>query len=510
MPLALPPAIAPETADPATLSSQGDAIAVANVKGVHVHVLSRIAGADHDALARAVAAAPSLSEAVYEVRAWFYGHGHPGVRTFYAKSGEDLWVLATETRVVRVDMPEPWRDYFASVTEQPAPTDRAIERARTAASVQADRARVDAQLRWSVEPDGLVLGIEQGPPKRPPLSVSAAFGNAGNRYAGRWLGELGATLSLASGDEFTLSGRQAVHGIDDAKEPGSYDDQALLWSRVAPSGVWSLAGQRVRYEPRIETAGGDTVHVHGSLDRADAQWSTVVSAGFAHRVGASLQGSFVDQHASVTGTTIEDQQYGALGGEVEFLRGYQGLQWGGGLSVRQGLGKDHRDRPETGADLGFLVARPSLRLQVPGDEGWGAELALSGQITGDVLPEQEQWVGGGSGNVDAVLPGTLVGDRAAAARLRVDLGALALGGGFTLGPGAFADYARTWREEPAPDTSGRQALADAGLSLELRRDEGVQLSLAWAAPFADRGFAPGALHDARADVVVRLRLRFPT
>lgn len=514
MPLALPPAIPPELADAATLATRHDVVVDVPLGRFRLHVLGAAAGVDRDDLTAAIRPSPNLSEAIYNVRAWFYSHGWPGTRTHFAQAGDDVWVLVERDGVVRVDMPAPFRAYFAPLEGRRQPvTDDAIEPARTLASLHADRARTEAQLRWTPEADGLVLGVAQEPTGASPVKFTAGVGNPGNRFIGRYFADYGATLSLASGDEFSASGRNVLRGIDDSHRDGRYGDYGLAWSRVTSLGVVSLAGQALRYDQTVELPEfPDPLDVDGRVRRVEAGWSAIASAGFDHRVGLGVRADYVDRRLRAQSQTVEQQRYPSVELGTEFTKavhlGGRGFQFGGGLALRKGLDHDGTHDLDVMADLGYFLVRPSLRIERPRDEGWGASFAVSGQWTLDVTPEQQQWVGGGKDNLEAFLPGTLIGDDGWLARLQFDLGDHGAHG-LTLTPHAFAEYGGAKLHEAfAADTRSR-ALADAGVSLSLKWRQWLAASVAWAFPVAHHGFTHDEVHDARADVVFRVEARFP-
>ena len=127
----------------------------------------------------------------------------------------------------------------------------------------------------------------------------------------------------------------------------------------------------------------------------------------------------------------------------------------------------------------LIQANASVTLGLPA--GFSASATVNGQRTDDTLPQNQQWVLGGFGNLSAWLPAVVVADSGALARATVTSPSWRWGE-FALSGAAFAEAGwGRFSYRPANDPYSR-ALADAGLSLSAFASAGTSATLAYAWP----------------------------
>jgi hemolysin activation/secretion protein len=120
-----------------------------------------------------------------------------------------------------------------------------------------------------------------------------------------------------------------------------------------------------------------------------------------------------------------------------------------------------------------------------------------------VLPEQQEWLLGGQGNMTAYLPGVAVGDVGYAARAQAELTLDVLG--FELKPRIFGEYGFATLQNPvAGQVTARQSLADAGAEVAIKFGKIFEGSVAWAKSIDEQGISQAELDAAKANIYFRI------
>ncbi len=547
MPIALPPPLPPVQGIAEEIQQQGSAYVTAEVQEVQLHVI----GPDvvsKDVLTLVITSAATMSDAVRLVQGLYYAAGYPGVQVSYALVQPDLFVLVRLGAVAEVEAPAPYDRYLSGVVGADPLTDDALEPGRTLASLHADRAGQTATPVFKADEDGrMVLRIEpqDGAPKRG--FIGAEFGNPGNRFVGRHFLDWFASHSLTTGDDFRATGRHVLEGLSDEPGAGGYHEHSLGWSRVTPWGLFGLSGRYVGYQQILDLSGtapeplggggllssllspvfdlltgllgpanvADPVSFDGNIRQAELGWTYLLAADFSSRwtVGSKVDYTRKDFSTTFFGEqTVQRQEYGSAEVSTDYstLTHPLGLQTelGGTLAVRSGLGDDKTDEPLTAADLGYLMYRATLSAKTQLHEWVSMSLVATGQVSGDRLPEQEQWVMGGVGNLEAYLPGVAAGDSGGVARLQFELKGLSLGT-LTVRPRIFAEYGVARYEEPlVGQASGTQAISDGGVSLAMSLGPSLEASVSYAESISEDRIEQSVLDRADANVFFRVAAKF--
>ncbi|WP_420465856.1 ShlB/FhaC/HecB family hemolysin secretion/activation protein [Panacagrimonas sp.] len=515
MPIALPPPLPPMQGSAEVIQQQGSAYVTAAVQGVNLHVIGPNAVSQSD-LEAAITASQSMSDAVRLVQGLYYAAGYPGVQVTYALVEPDLYVLVKLGAVSKVEAPAPYDRYLAGVAGAEPLTDDALEPGRTLASLHADRAGQTATPSFIADEAGsMVLRVEphDGAPKR--SFVGAEFGNPGNRFVGRHFLDYFATTSLTTGDEFRATGRHVLEGLSDDRGAKGYHEHSLGWSRVTPWGLFGLSGRYVGYQQNLEIPGfPDLISFDGDIRQAELGWTYLLAADFTSRWTIGAKADYTRKDFSVTESdeSVQRQEYGSAEISTDYTTALRPLgvqtELGGSIAVRSGLGDDETDDPFTAADLGYLLYRPTLSARAYLHEWLTLSLVATGQITSDALPEQQQWVMGGVGNVEAYLPGVASGDTGGIARLQFELKGLTLGAA-TIKPRLFAEYGVARFEEAVfGQPTGTQAIGDGGVSLVMGLGPNFEAAVSYAESFSEEDIDQEILDDADANVFFRVGAKF--
>ncbi|HEX4872817.1 MAG TPA: ShlB/FhaC/HecB family hemolysin secretion/activation protein [Nevskiaceae bacterium] len=521
----LPPPVVPQQGEITEIQQAGDAVLTLQFQQVRIH-LHGATGVPADELEAAVAGADTLSNAVRAIARAYYVAGYPGATVHYALAGEDLHVKVSLAGVSQVVAEAPLAAYFNDLADGQPLTAARLERRRTLASLHADRAGLNAQPLLQPVEDGLELRLDPDPNSPTAMAVRTELGNPGNRFVGRHFLDLDLRAGFGTGDEARASWRKALTGLNDPGDAEDYDEQTVGLSRVTPFGLFGLGGRNVDYtqpDLSVVTETGETLTfaVNGDIQQAELFGFWPLHTDFVQRSTLSAKVDFTHKQLSIgrgggalTGAKVQDQEYGS----AELAAGYaragvflgRRLDLEAALAVRSGLGDDRSEDLLTRADLGYLLVRPSLRLRLALATSISSELLLTGQLSEDRLPEQNQWVIGGVGNAQAYLPGVAVGDQGALARLQVDyqLGEFA---GVTLRPRVFAEFAMAEYAEPEAtfgEPGERQELSDAGVELGLAWGPHLEAAISAAESLSEKGIPEAALNAADANYFFRLTARF--
>lgn len=516
MPIALPPPLPPMQGSAEVIQQQGSAYVTASVQGVQLHVIGPDA-VPANKLSEAITAAATMSDAVRLVQGLYYAAGYPGVQVTYALAQPDLYVWVKLGAVSAVEAPAPYDRYLAGVVGADPLTDADLEPGRTLGSVHADRAGQTITPKFIADETGnnMVLRVEpvDGEPKR--SFIGAEFGNPGNRFVGRHFLDWYASTGLTTGDEFRATGRHALEGLSDDPGAKGYHEHTVGWSRVTPWGLFGLNGRYVGYQQLLNIPGfTDPISFDGDIRQGELAWTYLLSANFSSRwtIGAKADYTRKDFSVTYTDQTVQRQEYGSAEISTDYTRVLSplGLQTelGGSLAIRSGLGDDKTDDPRTGADLGYLMYRTTLSARVNLHEWVAMTLVATGQFSGDTLPEQQQWVMGGVGNVEAYLPGVAAGDSGGVARLQFELKGLNFGT-LTIKPRLFAEYGVARYEDPVlGQPNGTQSISDGGISLALGLGKNLEASVSYAESISEDKIDQAVLDQADANVFFRVAARF--
>lgn len=509
MPLDLPPTLPPEQADPIAIrrAATTDPIRL-NQDGFEVLFFSRGLIRTLDAQ-YAAEDADSVSDLIRKLSRLAYLKGHLSAQMLYSRVGNTVYAMLVPVDVQDVTVEQPLGKYFDGLkTGQPLQA-TAIERRRALASLHADRAGLHAALQWQVDqrvkPARLSLTTESQKKRKRRLSGWLEFGNPGNRFVGRhFLDGFGQWTSRA-GDALGLFGRVGITGLNRPEEADNYVETSLDWSRVTTAGVFGAAVRHFDFDAQI--AG---FPIEADLQQATASWTTPFYASLSQRwnVRAALEYTDKQTHLSSGNTLVQREQY--LSSDV-------GLSWtwawrgeanllGAGLDAGWKKGLTGQGNALTAADLGYSLGRLALHIDNDWDSGHRMRLSTKLQFSDHAVPEQQQRVLGGNGDLTASLPGLASGDRGLGARLSWSPPAqrlLATRWSAQL----FAEHGSTrFQSDVAGRSTRRKSQSDVGVELLAEPARWIDLGLSFAQPIHDEGLSDAVLDAADANVYFRIRL----
>jgi hemolysin activation/secretion protein len=329
-------------------------------------------------------------------------------------------------------------------------------------------------------------------------NAGLAFGDLGSRFSSRYLASANAAVRPGSGIELTAGYAQGLPGLSEASQGSTYHALSLGVTAVTPWGLYGATTTDTKY--RIGTAAAP-VNPDGKITTYGANGTQLVYANEVSRW--AINESFTHTDNVVTGFdglfTITEQHYDFVSVGTTFGTSVaafgQAAGVNGGLTISKGLspreGTFLPDEPGR-ANPGFTIYQANVGYTQPLPQGFSAALNVNGQWADATVPQNQQWVLGGLGNLTAWLPAVLIGDMGSLARASVSMPAREWMG-VTVSGGVFVEggIARSYYTLPGvPVTRG---LADAGLNVSASLKGGTSLLLAYAWPIASRNLDPDAL-----------------
>lgn len=497
LPPALPPVLG--SAEAIRRSDLGTGYTVAFQK-FSIHMVDGSV-VDEAAARDAVRNAQDLSAAVRAIAREAYTAGYPAAQLTYARQGDQVFLHVAPGEVQRVDAPEILDHYFDDL---PAGILRAheLEPRRTLASLHADRAARD----FGMELDGEALVIRERDSDRQPARAYVEVGNPGNRFVGRHFVDIFVQGSNQLGTQLTGFGRSSLVGLNKPDDAEDYGEHLLSVSQVTEYGVWNLSAHRIGYDQTVLNT-----PLASEILEGEASWLYPVYADIASRVTTTVTAERTRKQAEIRtdGTLIQKELYTsaeiALGYTRAWVLDTAQAELEANLAVKRGFGED--DEPLTVADLGYGLVRPTLRGRYRHD-GHTFTAELTGQITDVAVPEQQQWVLGGRGNLYASLPGLAIGDSGALAWIQWEPPARTLWsvqGRLK----TFLEYgAARFESEVAGRNTDVRSQADIGAEVTITTPWGQEAAIGSAHAFATSNISDAAESAADANYYFRIRQSF--
>lgn len=404
-----------------------------------------------------------------------------------------------------------------------------------------------------------------------PVGVTLSAGNYGNRYAGRDIGNAALRLNPGGGTQVDVTAAKHIDHLSQNNEGADYQSGGLTVSVATRWGTYGIQGQVTDYQTGFDQRDQLPPGTDGDIRQFGVWGQQLVHAGRNHAWSVNESVHHASNRSDVTDDIrLYDQEYTYLRLGTDFqLNPSQASRskFNSALWVAQGLTGDfdgirvrtpsappvacsepvvigggsefniddqifvgggtgniiidpELEEPcaavDPGAASGGVVRTPKQHFRLVGVELSYAyplpshvELAasLSGQYTGNTMPNLQQFVLGGFGKLTGYLPGVAVGDRGGLLRLGVTRSEIHLGG-LNLTLGSYLEGGATEYANPLPGAGAWQSLVDAGIAITGETSFGTRGVLAYAEPISSRNVSSELREDARADLYFQLQQRF--
>lgn len=513
----------------------------------------------------AVSVASSAEEAARRLQSAYAEAGFALIQVRVEPAGQASRLVVVHGRLSEFSGPDGFRQYFAGVLDRPGVTHTEVRtpsaRADKAAAREGRHIEVVDVPTGSPGQHRLVVESEELPQWRP-VGASLSAGNYGNRYAGRDIGNANVRLNPGSGTQLDMQFAKHLNRLSENNKGADYRRGGLMGSIASRWGIYGLNGAVTNYR----TGSGQRLTLPEKTEGSILQFSgwgeqlLYASRKVSWSVTEAIHhvGNEVDLPANVRlfeqdytfaefGTAVQWKPSWAeqatlhtriwigqgLGGDFDRIRGNptNALQVGGALELNiadtifvggggeVGGGADLGDFPialspaaaSGGAlrtpkeDFSLLGLNVGYRHPLPASLEFSA--TLNGQYTDGTMPEMQQFVLGGFGELTGWLPGVAEGDRGGLMRLRLTHTGLHLGK-LGLGLSAYVEGGATEFAHPFRGAEGWQTLVDAGIAITGNTSFGTRVTVAYAEPISSSN-VPAMVREAeRADVYFQVEQRF--
>lgn len=413
MAIDLPPAIPPQlaTVEFVTQQTGEGARYTGQVGNVAVNVFGNTL-LSTEQLDAALAEAGNPSQAVLNINQAYWEAGHLLVSVQYAVDGDKLIVGVTEGALADVIAPESIYPFFDHLIGDTDLTRDEFEDARLLANLKSERAGYDLNVRYHMapnQPDQVTLVMESVEnEEHQATGLTVTFGNPGNRFVGRYFGNIEASHQFDNGTQLNIGWETAITSLSSDRDLNGgedYNRYLISIDQPTPFGLYGLAYNQTRF---------------GFVDTNGKNENTVVDISATgeqmllrnSRTRLSIREVIGHVEDETEGATARDEPHTYASVGVTWLQRVGNLSRVlSRLSVKQGLeGNDN-----TGAangDSQFTILSPELGAQVSLFDNFWLDVDLLGQFVDDELPvpRQQQWVLGGLSSLSAWFPGILAAD----------------------------------------------------------------------------------------------------
>lgn len=509
--------------------------------------------------------ANTASQAIRLLNALYRAKGYLFVTVTYApdKDSKAIYIHVHEGTLAEVKAPDFIEPFFETFEGEHGVTESDVKPNRILAGIKSERAGYNLFTRFSLVDDkaGAYKLIVEGrqDPDHQPVEFTATFGNPGNRFLGRYFGVASMTIHTPSGDNIAFSYGTAFTDLGESQPGNAYDRYSFGYSTVTTFGLYSLSGSYTTYEASdiLEAGAQDQAqaeitqiningaqflyadadtrilleeslqYIDSTIEITEGSLTLQTTNGNPGGLLGGLLGNLLDailggggggaqtRTVDLAGTILQDETYGAARLGASFSQSWTLFGHRGRLLVnggyKQGFAGEIDNNvvdPMRTADFGLIDADLSVSYALPAD--LLASIEVKSQFsTNDRLPQQQQWVLGGPGNLSAFLPGVLVGDTGAYGRFQIDLPRWhVLTRPFRISLFVEAGSASFEGSNPPSGLTERRTATDAGIKLQFSPVEHIEVTGYVAEPLSTSHIPESRLEEVEADVYFTINATF--
>ncbi|MET0210839.1 MAG: ShlB/FhaC/HecB family hemolysin secretion/activation protein [Burkholderiaceae bacterium] len=396
-------------------------------------------------------------------------------------------------RITQIDAPPEYLPFVRSLLERDDITRNQLIRETAMVDFYGQRQGVSPRPTFAKaeQVGGTKLVITEEPiPGARPWSAGLVFSNLSGRFSSRYTVGGSAAVRPGNGLELTATYNQGLPGLTSESAGASYKSGTLGASIVTPWGLYGLSYAKTDYQ--IGESGAP-FYPSGELEQGGVNGTQIVFATPSSRVTTTQSLMHYSNRQTVDidapeRFTLVEQDYDVVSAGAGYNGSFslfgQNTSFGGSVTVAKGISSP--SGTFLPADLGIpdprfllLQANASAQMALPYDLSAGLTLTL--QHSDSTLPQAQQWVLGGFGNLSAWLPAVLVGDSGLLGRATVNTSSY-LWGAFSFSGGVFAEAGVSRMDYRARGEPYTRGLGDIGLSVVGSTTTGTTLTLAYAVP----------------------------
>ncbi len=348
--------------------------------------------------------------------------------------------------------------------------------------------QIQVSLAPAQNPGGSALNVGTHPiPGYQMIGGNVLFGNYGSRYSSRYLAGGSAYIHPGMGLEINANFTGGLPGLSTDSFGSQYYQGSVGLNSISPWGTYGFTSQWVNY--RIGNIAAP-INPNGNIVTYALTGSQLLFANAETRVSVNEGLTRVSNKVTVLQgyytLTKQNYDYYTLGGTYSRSVHPFGMNAVGTFSINYNQGMSGRSGTLVQTAPGsptpqfrYLNFNFSYNQSLP--LGMSAQLTSSGQWSFSTLPQNQQWVLGGFGNLSAYYPGLLVGDSGYAARLAMQSPAYQRFG-FGVTGSMFFETAGVTSYYLTPGQAPWQSLSDIGVGLNISTSWGTNLSVLSALP----------------------------
>lgn len=447
----------------------------------------------------AIEAASGPEDAVAKIAAAYRKKGYILIAPQVGGAAPDYEILMVEGKISELSVPKGIEKFFLPISGKVDVTEADLEKAAALAQSHA------ARQGWLPQVTGFSPAADPGTTR---MTVSGqslpgddfrktdfavGVGNQGNRYAGRVIGSAVANYRPGGGVELNASYSHGFPDLSETSKGSAYNSLTIGGSVVAPSGVYSLSATTSKYrlgeayaphypEGRFTAVTGGAAQLLRASDTMRLTLSetlTVVKNQTEYKVPTTA--TLPDERFAFAGLSLNGTKRAgeigratnmSFGLRLSYELGQSGTSSAGTTAPMLSLALPHKR---------FLVSNLQLAVQQELPKGFEIGAQFAGQYADAAVPQYLQWVAGGTGNLSAWLPGTLVGDRGAVFRASASTPKKQLGR-FDIRGSLFSEVGYAAVVNKVPGAMDHATLSDYGLGITASTSFGTALSLETARP----------------------------
>ncbi len=508
-----------------------------------------LTGGELDAL---FASAKSPSQLILMMNAATYNKGNLLVRLLYSspKNGV-VYVHAAQARVGEIKGSDVMKSHFGDLAGDFDLTREEFSTREVLAEIQSDRSGIDYSVGYEVSTAFAnaydLVFVESENEEHDATDLILQLGNQGSRFAGRYFIDLGFKHDFSGGVQLSGGYQRAITEWGESRDGEDYQQLQLKVDKAFSFGLYGVEARHSEYVrdlgtvnvasttcltsffllPCIPTVSSTPVEVEldAEIDQIAFTGNQVLSSDIDHRFTLSQRLDYTDSLIdSNIGQVVQDERYTSLELGAVYHKAQKHndnlLNWKLGAAVKGGIGGDKgtlgSDSQSEGVSIGkrtadFIVIKPKAEATYAISANSNFKLGVSGQISDEQLPQQQQWVLGGIDRMSAYLPGVLVGDTGYHADL--SLNHTWNFGSFKLIGGIFAEYGSAQYENASGslgsvDLSRDSSISDAGLRATLTAWDWLEVRAVIAESLSDDNVDEDVLERSEADFFVVVKAVF--
>jgi hemolysin activation/secretion protein len=476
---------------------------------------NRLLGAD--VIRATIEAQATPQQAVDALLVEYKKAGYPLTAVRAEVNNKLIAVRVIHGRITEVEVTPDLTPFFTGLEDRDDLHRDTVLRRAVVAELYAARQGMRPQIGFApaAEYGGSKMTVTEEPiPGAKPWSASLSFGNLGSRFSSRYTAGASGSVRPGGGVELTANYLQGIPGLTADSVGSQYWSGTVGGSVITPWGVYGASWNGVSYRIGDRSA---PLNPEGNIETGVINGSQIAYATETSRVVLSEAFTWVDNQVFVFDRDFEltNQRYGFVSLGATYFRNMvllgQSASFSVGLTGLQGVS------PPKGTflpvDLGvpnprFSMIQGSFTYVQQAPLGIQLGLSLSGQYADSTVPQNNQWVIGGFGNLTAWLPAVLVGDSGLLGRASLQSPTYAWRG-YGIGVNAFVESGLVRRHYTPIDSPVTRTLADAGIGITGNTPFGTSLAVAYAWPIASRNVDLDAINrNGRANVYFTLSQTF--